>query len=56
MTQYLRCQQCNRYLIIYEDGWWRCPSGHGGREMDTHDVEPESALPSLFITGEEADG
>lgn len=53
MTQDLRCTVCNRYLVIHDDGWFRCPSGHGGRVMDTHDVEPEPALPSLFITGEE---
>lgn len=55
MTSDLRCTLCNRYLVIHDDGWFRCPLGHGGRVMDTHDVEPEPVLPSLFITGEEAD-
>jgi hypothetical protein len=49
----LRCTLCNRYLVMNEDGYFYCLSGHGGLVLDTLDVEPEPALPSLFITGEE---
>lgn len=54
MTQDLRCMVCNRYLVIHDDGWFRCPVGHGQCQLDTHDVEPEPELLSLFVTGEEA--
>jgi hypothetical protein len=34
----LRCETCNRYLVLTESGYWACPNGHGKLVIDTYDV------------------
>ena len=34
----LRCEACNRYLILTESGYWSCPQARHNVVTDTYDA------------------
>lgn len=45
----LRCEQCNRYLIMTESGYWSCPLGHGRLIVDSYEAAQDQPAGSFLM-------